>query len=302
MSKRPCGKPWTSLVEYALGCVEGESAQTLVPVETGPDDNPWFSHDDPEMLVTGRADSTKASTAIAKYLDRTTGSTGGRRNPLIYGWPSIVTRGRSGPGSSPPRRQITPLFVVRIEQTKGDGEWKLTATHEPEFNLAALANRPENADTADEIRKLALPFGDPEGIARMATEAAQLLGYSPPVLDPDQPVRLDQTAAGKEGVYNAAIFLAAEFSPYRYMVDQELRELGRRDDWEGTAAAWLVGREQRAGRKTSEPLVAALQTNQSQEEILASIRTEPLTVVTGPPGTGKTQLAWILHEAGDFLL
>ena len=284
------GKPWTSLVEYALGCVEGESAQTLVPVETSPDDDPWFSHDGAEMLVTGRADSTKASPAIAEYLDRTKGSTDGRRRSLIYGWPTIVTRGRSGPGSGPPRRQITPLFVVRIEKTKGDGGWKLTTTHEPEFNLAALANRPENADTADEVRKLALPFGDPEGIARMAAEAARLLGYSPPVLDPDQLVRLDRTTAGKEEVYNAAIFLAAEFSPYRYMVDRELRELSRRDDWEGTAAAWLAGKGRRAGRKTSEPLVAALQTNQSQEEILASIRTEPLTVVTGPPGTGKTQL------------
>ena len=285
------GKLWTSLVGYALGCVEGESAQTLVPLETGPDDNPWFAHDGPEMLITGRADSTKASAPIAEYLDRQ--RTSGRRNTLIYGWPSIVTRGRSGPRNGPPRRQITPLFMVRIEQTEGDGGWKLIATHEPEFNLAALANRPENADTADEIRKLELPFGDPDGIARMATEAAQLLGYSPPVLDPHKPGGVRPTPAGNEAVYNAAIFLVAEFSPYRHMVERELRTLRRRGDWEGTAAAWLVGKKataRRNRRNTSGPLAAALQTNQSQEEILASIRTEALTVVTGPPGTGKTQM------------
>ena len=290
--KRPTDpeRPWQSLVEYALGCVEGESAQTSVPVETGPDDNPWFCHDGPETLVTGRADSTMASATIAEYLDRTKGGTASRRNALIYGWPSVVGRGGSNLGSGPPRRQITPLFVVRIEQTQGEGGWKLTATHEPEFNLAALANRPEHADTADEIRRLTLPFGDPEGTAQTATEAAQLLGYTAPVLDPDELVQLDQTTVGKDGIYNAAICLVAEFSPYRYMVDKELRELRRRDDWVGTAAAWLVGKAKPARRTPPEPLAAALQTNHSQEETLASIRTQPLTVVTGPPGTGKTQL------------
>ena len=44
------GEPWESLVDYALACVEAESAQTWVPVETGPDDNPWFCRDGPEML------------------------------------------------------------------------------------------------------------------------------------------------------------------------------------------------------------------------------------------------------------
>ena len=275
----------------------------MVPVETGPNDGPWFSQDGPEMLVTGRADSTTASAEIAEYLDRTKGRTGGRRGSLVYGWPSIVTRGRSGSGSGPPRRQVTALFVVQVEPTKSGGGWKLTATHEPEFNLAALANRPENADTADEIRNLKLSFGDAEEIAQTATEAALLLGYSPPVLDPDKLVCLDQLTAAKEEVYNAAILMAAQFSPYRYRVDQELRELRRRDDWERTAAAWLVGKAHKAGRNALAPLAAALQTNHSQEEILASIRTEPLTVVTGPPGTGKTQLvvnavanAWLDDE------
>ena len=290
MSKKLRGNPWTSLVEYALSCVEGESAQTLAPLETRPDDNPWFSHDGPEMLVTGRADYTKASEAVAGYLDRTKGGTGSRRRSLIYGWPSIVTGSRPGRGGGPTRRQITPLFVIRIEQTEVDGGWKLTPAHEPEFNLAALANRPENADTADEIRKLALPFGDPDGIAQTATEAAQRLGYDPPILDPDQPERFDRTAGVKDGIYNTAIFLAADFSQFRNLVYQELRELRRQDDWEGTAAAWLVGKASKEMRNPSGPLAAALQVNRSQEEILASIRIRPLTVVTGPPGTGKTQL------------
>ena len=287
------GKPWQRLVDYALACVEAESAQTWVPVETGPDDNPWFCCDGPETLITGRSDSTMASPAMAGYLDKKNGGIAARRSPLIYGWPSVVAPRRAGPS-------ITPLFVVQVEQTKSDGKWKLTATHEPEFNLAALANRPEHADTAAEIRKLALPFGDPEGTAQTATEVAQLLGHSPPVLDPDELARIDQTTAGRAGVYNAAICLAAAFSPYRRVVDEELRALRGRGDWVGTAAAWLVGEGKEAKSRPSEPPVAALQTNQSQEEILAAIRTQSLTVVTGPPGTGKTQL--VVNTVADAWL
>lgn len=284
------GSSWENLVAYALGCVEAESAQTLVPLVTGPDDPPWFSHDGPELLVTGRADYAIASEAVARYLNGTNEGTASSRRPLIYGWPSIVIKGRSGPGGGPPRRQITPLYVVRIEQTKVDGGWRLTTAHEPEFNLAALANRPENADTADEIGELALPFGDADGTVQTAREAAQLLGYDAPLLDPDHLEQLDPRTAVQDGVHNVAIFLAGEFSQFRSLVHRELRELNEREDWKDTAAAWLVGKESKETRSSPRPLAAALPVNQSQEEILTSIRTRPLTVVTGPPGTGKTQL------------
>ena len=291
MSKKPREGPWKSLVEYALGCVEGESAQTIVPLATGPDDPPWFSHHGPEMLVTGRADHAMASAAVASYLDGAKGGTvGSSRRPLIYGWPSVVTKRNSGPGGGPPRRQITPLYVVRIEQTKVAGGWKLTPSHEAEFNLAALANRPENADTADEVGQLTLPFGDPKGTAQTAAEAVKLLGYVSPPLDPDHPEHLEPTAAVQDGVYNVAIFLAGDFSQFRSLVHRELRTLNGRDDWKSTAAAWLVGKRGREARRGPGPLAAALPVNRSQEEILELIRTKPLTVVTGPPGTGKTQL------------
>ena len=273
-----------------MGCVEGESAQTLVPLVTGPDDPPWFPLDGPEMLVTGRADHAMASDALAGFLDRASGGAVGGRRPLIYGWPSIVMRPRTSAGGGLPPRQITPLYVVRIEQTKVDGAWRLAPTHEPEFNLAALANRPENADTADEIGKLALPFGDSDGTAQTAAEAARLLGHTPPPLDPDHPERLDPSVAVQDGVYNAAVFLAGDFSHFRNLVHRELGELKGRDDWAGTAAEWLVGGTSTRRGSPSGPLAAALPVNRSQEEILASIRTKPLTVVTGPPGTGKTQL------------
>ena len=66
-----------------------------------------------------------------------------------------------------------------------------------------------------------------------------------------------------------------------------------REDWAITAASHLLldGFAQKEDKRPpSGPLAAPLACNQSQEETLDRLRREPLTVVTGPPGTGKTQL------------
>ncbi|MCY4231440.1 MAG: AAA domain-containing protein, partial [Alphaproteobacteria bacterium] len=87
----------------------------------------------------------------------------------------------------------------------------------------------------------------------------------------------------------------------------ELEKLTYRRDWMETAAAHLIpGRPppgKPAHRSPTEWLAAPIPCNDSQEHTLERLRREPLTVVTGPPGTGKTQLvvnavanAWLDRE------
>lgn len=286
---------WRSLIDYAQRCVEAESTKTLVPLDTRPGDAPWFPYDDPEVLVTGRADSIAAPAAVA-HLGSRHGRGSTNRRSLVYGWPTVVMPDRSG---TPPRLGVTPLFVVHLERTRVGGEWTLTARNEPELNLAALSDRPEAAEIAAEILALPLPFGDAAGVAETATEAARLLGFHPPALVPDMPERVDPTSKPATGVYNAAIFVSADSTPGPYLagLSRELHQLRGRDDWRDTAAAWLLADPGTAARRPSakrprqrSPLAAPLRVNRSQEAALTSIRTEPLTVVTGPPGTGKSQL------------
>ena len=282
-------------MDYALGCVRGESAQTLVPLESRQDDSPWFPHERADELITGRADTILAPPSLARHLDKNKRATDGK--PLLYGWPVVVL--------SRAPRQIAPMFVVRVEcSRRSDGAWRLTAEHEAEFNAAALARTPDSVSTADEIHALPLPYGDPEGMAQAASEAAAMMGHTPPMLDPDRLDCLDARAPVKDGVHNAAILLVAEFTQFRMLVEQDLHSLRDRTDWMETGAAWLVRqRTISTSRKPTTPLAAPLAANQSQAESLASIRTKPLTVVTGPPGTGKTQMvvnavanAWLAGE------
>ena len=118
-----------------------------------------------------------------------------------------------------------------------------------------------------------------------------LLGLQ--ILSPLNARILESNIDRKQGVYNAAISVVAEWSGYTSTLREELRQLQTREDWATTAAAHLLlnGFVQKENKRPpSGPFAAPLVCNQSQEETLERLRREPLTVVTGPPGTGKTQL------------
>ena len=287
MSAQASQSHWERLVKYALGCVVGEMAQTWVPLRPAPDERPrWFPHEGPELLVTGRADHAEAPKPVADHLN---GRMGGQ-SPLLYGWPIVVIQGRDTGYRR--QKQVTPLFLLRLERTKMDGGkgWRLTPSHTPEFNAATLASQPEDADVVAEIRDLELPFEDADGMAQAADEVAQRLGHPPQALDPDNCKTLDAGANLAEGVHNAAIYLSADFAAHRWLVRQDLEDLREREDWRETAASWLVEPPRKGERNPSSPLAAALPCNESQEDALKLMRTQPLTIITGPPGTGKTQL------------
>ena len=136
-----------------------------------------------------------------------------------------------------------------------------------------------------------LPFGDAEAFGALARRTADLLGLQ--ILSPLNAGTLESNIGRRQGIYNAAISVVAEWSRYTNTLREELRQLRARKDWSATAAAhlFLDGFAQKEDKRPpSGPLAAPLVCNQSQEETLERLRREPLTVVTGPPGTGKTQL------------
>ena len=165
---------------------------------------------------------------------------------------------------------------------------------EPEFNLAITASGVFDPSVVEDISDLlrdGLPFGDAAAFRDLAEQTADLLGLK--ILSPLNAGFLESSIGGKQGVYNAAISVLAEWSGYTNTLRGELRQLQTREDWLYSAAAHLVGNgfaESKDKRSPSGPVAAPLSCNQSQEQTLERLRREPLTVVTGPPGTGKTQL------------
>ena len=271
---------WRQLCRYLQRCLEAEAAESLVPYVQ--ENSLWFLHSGEEKLVVGTIDSMPAPGKLSERLTSRTRS-------MIYGWPTVVVIDRNH------MPKVTPLFAVQIEPKRGsDNQWTVHGKTEPEFNLAITASGIFDLSITEEISDLlshGLPFGDADAFAALAGRTASLLGLQ--IMSPLNAGSLESIISREPGVYNAAISVAAESSSYTSKLREELRELQTRKDWSTTAAAHLIpdGLAQKDDTgHPSGPLAAPLPCSQSQEETLECLRREPLVIVTGPPGTGKTQL------------
>ena len=248
----------------------------------------WFLYSGEEKLVVGEDDSTPAPRKLANQLGSRTGPQDGRS--IIYGWPTVVVIERNH------MPKVAPLFAVYVDPEQGsNGKWVLHAKTEPEFNLAITASGIFDPSINEEVADLldhGLPFGDASSFTALAEQTAEVLGLD--ILSQRlNPKILDSSIGRRQGVYNAAVSVFAESSGYHTAICEELRQLETRKDWSTTAAAYLLpdGSAPKEDRQPpAEPLAAPLLCSQAQEETLERLRRAPLTIVTGPPGTGKTQL------------
>ena len=241
-----------------------------------------------ERLVVGGDDSIPAP---KKLNDRLESLAPEQDEPAaIYGWPTVVVNDRNR------EPKVAPLFFVPVDlERRAPGKWVLHAADDPQFNPGITAGRVFDPSITEGISDLVgdgLPFGDRRGLAEAGTELASLLGLR--VISAIDAEVLDPAVSRDLGVHNAAISVLTEaLSDYNTALCKELKELKGKKDWTKSAAAHLIASHapwRAARRQPRGPLATPLQANQSQEETLDCIRSEPLTVVTGPPGTGKTQL------------
>ena len=287
---------WARLCRYLSKSVLAEMADTLASYG---DSKSWFLHDSgSEVLVTGHRDRTPIPERLGRRLDDA-----GRHSTFIYGWPTLIAMNRQH------KPVVAPLFVVSVRAERQGGEWLGHAESEPEFNLSVVAGELFDLSMKDEVDAVVgegVPFGDTTALVRVARTIARVLGVK--VVSDLDPHSLDRRCGGTPGIWNTAVWVTTGDSRNAYgtLLD-ELEKLAHRKDWMETAAACLIPDRPPARkpvhRSPTERLAAPVPCNDSQERTLERIRREPLTVVTGPPGTGKTQLvvnaaanAWLDRE------
>jgi very-short-patch-repair endonuclease len=97
----------------------------------------------------------------------------------------------------------------------------------------------------------------------------------------------------QQGIYNRAILVAAERSPYTKGLESELGMLQsvEESNYRGTAlGSWLTGQTIESPSADQQPLLEVLPLNSEQRQAVRQALSNPLTVITGPPGTGKSQV------------
>lgn len=229
---------------------------------------------------------------------------------LSIGYPTRLrfVRGRSGWEG----HMVEPILLFPMAAQGVGQAGTAPAVDLPQFNFGALAHL-MNGSPATKLE---------EGINLAAELGLDRTGDEQPDLEdllarlreirPEWDWREDPAAAAlstgaplsamnAQGIYNRAILVRSERSPYTKGLENELDSLQKKTSAEYGATAlgaWVGGADEADAALDDQPLIEVIGLNSEQRQAVRQAMTNRLTVITGPPGTGKSQVvAAILANA-----
>jgi very-short-patch-repair endonuclease len=225
-----------------------------------------------------------------------------REQALYVGYPTrlLHIRARSGWEGF----LVQPLIVFEL-QFDSTTPHPLMSDSRPELNFEAIGSLSDVS--VGEILDEAIELQTEIGLNAEVVTVAEL----PDILTSLQEARTDWpwqehldpfdveptiplSETNVDGIFNRAILLASEQSRFTRGLETELRMLEKksRAEYTGTALEWWVDRPARYSPSYSEheTILEVLPLNIEQRAVVQNALTRPLTIVTGPPGTGKSQL------------
>jgi very-short-patch-repair endonuclease len=201
--------------------------------------------------------------------------------------------------------RIEPVLLYRIEDaTEERSETLRPASGIPLFNLEVLKGLPaaDSGNVMDEAIHLSEELG-------LANTEDDLPPWDEIILrlqrcrpewewrEDLNPYELSQgtplTELPAAGIYNRAVLFAGTRSPFTYGLEMELHKLAELEEEavrDTALGQWLRGAGLEARPAEDRPLLEVLPLNTEQRQAVVQGLSAPLTIVTGPPGTGKSQV------------
>lgn len=286
--------PWSRLVRYHRDAIFLESAASPTDYDTIDSERPtWLPIPVPREPLFREPLGRLVATELIARLGQELGS----EEDLYYGWPVVVVRGDSG------KPVIAPLIVCSLERT---GEIYRIGELEPRVNLGLVNERHFDPETVAALdwSAYAIDRLSHDSVVAVARRLAGHLGLDGAAeLDPDDlsmalPPRTTPTVANRVMVFRGGSSLITAG------LLADLGELAGKSDVANSAASVLLSSGRLRAPAESRAQTMCLPLNASQEAALTAARDNVVTVVTGPPGTGKSQLvaglvadAWIHGES-----
>jgi very-short-patch-repair endonuclease len=195
-------------------------------------------------------------------------------------WPVVVPE---EPGSAPGIDEHMPTINAKFLRSIAIGDWTQVAEEAvrlaDELGLGVpVAELPDVEEVVERLARIRSDWDWREALDPAA------LSNSPPLADVTIP-----------GIYNRAVMIPSERSPYTHGLETELKALGDTPaERLGSTALgrWLTAdvTSQSTETRDEEPLIEVLPMNTEQRMAVRAALTAQHTVVTGPPGTGKSQV------------
>jgi AAA domain len=270
---------WQRLVDYYTECLLHEARIGPVPYD---DPNAWsvVTTDEETLLLKGRR--LVLDTPLAALFAKARAN----EEEVYYGWPTAIVRDRQGEAC------LAPLFMIRLARPSGELPEVDAADPRPQLNLGLLDERFLGDTHPAEILELVdtselASCGAAELVER-ATELAGLLGLETFGLDPE---RLSaEPLTSRAGLHNTACAIRGRTTATIALLG-DLDALGRVGDWQQTAARHFLADAPEPQRAYADLATLANPLNAAQETACDHVASgSPLVVVTGPPGTGKTEV------------
>ena len=224
------------------------------------------------------------------------------RQTLFLGYPTRLNRIRSRKGWE--GLMVEPIFLFSYQDVSNTHGWPTLSEELPQINFRALRALSNAGDT--NLIEEAIQIADELGLDNTTNEQpdfdeliARLSDIRP---DWDWREGIDPYALSDggpladiedQGIYNRAILIAAERSPYTKGLETELGQLQTVDEgtYQSTAlGTWLSQNEAAAPTIDQQPLLEVVPLNTEQRQAVRQALSNELTVITGPPGTGKSQV------------
>lgn len=250
------------------------------------------------------ATGTLADWYNAPGVGRVLGSVRQNRTKLVawLGYPVRLRRHRTARWEG---FFVEPLLLWRIELGERDGELPSVSEDAPLLNAKFLRSvaMGDGFQLAEEAARLTDELGlnvplseqpEVEDLVERLTRIRPDWDWRE-ALDPiDCTGSLSLADMTQEGILNRAVVLPGERSPYTQGLETELKALSNVSVSQLPTTAlgkWLAGSIEPGTLPTeSEPLIEVLPMNTEQRAAVLSALTSHHTVVTGPPGTGKSQV------------
>jgi superfamily I DNA and/or RNA helicase/very-short-patch-repair endonuclease len=200
---------------------------------------------------------------------------------------------------------LEPLFLFGFsDEALRPGQMPVLAEEAPAINFAVMKSLAMGNDTfvMEEAGKLAEELGLGEPDTPDFDEVVKRLTQIRPEWDWKEPSDPRQISLGEplskletEGIYNRCIIFGCERSPFTKGLEQELAKLREMPAERYSSTALGIWLERKLPPNpnpvaANHALLEPLPLNTEQREAIEHALNRPLTVITGPPGTGKSQV------------
>jgi very-short-patch-repair endonuclease len=278
------------IIAYWYDCIKNEdilekdiSINVRSKAVLYPFDNDPFVFDRKENLVLVSGD--EKLTAFSEYI-----TTQGYE--AYYGYPILFYF-----DDDSKKYLVAPLFIIKVKFIRqNDGLHLQKDEQNPTCGIQAFSRlgfrTEEIADISQSLERLfRSEFSNSKNLAGKCLEVIQ----KETELPLNEPIEPDELTNSKKisknmapGLYNKSLVFAGENTAYNINLLQDLLELKDRNDLDKTALSFIL--EKVSSVKGVEKIpVLPFPSNEYQVKALQDIFQNKLSVITGPPGTGKSQ-------------